>query len=141
MLNSIRVAAVLSASLAFAGCQSTSGRDMVGNPNLTAVAAKIDAGAQLAAADLPAACQIVGQLATLASVYSTSGLSGSGAVGLAKATNGASALAGSALCQNPAAADPLTASIQILGAAAAVKAATRNRVSAPVSAASNLSGN
>ncbi len=141
MLKSLFVVAALSGSLAMAGCQSTGGGDLAARSNLTTVAAKIDAGAQLAAADLPAACQIVGELAAIASVYSATGLSSGGGASLAKATNGASALASSALCRSPATADPVAASIRILGAAAAVKAATRNGVSAPAAAASGQNGN
>jgi hypothetical protein len=134
MLTSIRVAAVLAASLAFAGCQSTGGGDLLASSKLTSVAAKIDAGAQLAAADLPAACQIVGGLAALGGVYSALALSGSGAASIVRATNGASALASSPLCQSPETSNPIAASIQILGAAAAVKAATRNGVNASTAA-------
>jgi len=104
--------------------------------------AKIDAGAQLAIADLPSACQIVGQIAALASAYSATGLSGGGAAStVVKAANGASVLANSSLCQNPAAANPVAVSIQILNAVAAVKAATGGSVTAPAAAAAVPAGN
>lgn len=125
--------AAVCGALTLAGCAGvppTAGQ-------LVAVAGKIDAGAQLVAADLPAACQIVGEIATLAGAYSASGLSGGGAAAtVARTANGAAALAGSPLCRSPATADPLAASVQIIGAAAAVKAATAGGVSAPAAAAS-----
>ena len=124
--------AALFGALSLAGCASAP----TGAGPLAAVAGKIDAGAQLAAADLPAACQIVGQIAALAGAYAASGLSGGGAAATAaKTANGAAAVAASPLCLSPATADPVAASIRILGAAAAVKAATAGGVSAPVAAA------
>jgi hypothetical protein len=121
-------------ALALAGCAAV---PPTAGGQFAAVAGKIDAGAQLVAADLPAACQIVGQIAALAGAYSASGLSGGGAAAtVARTANGAAALAGSPLCRSPATADPLAASVQIIGAAAAVKAATAGGVSAPVAAAS-----
>jgi hypothetical protein len=131
----------MKASLFAAACGALALAGCAGVPpaagQLAAVAGKIDAGAQLVAADLPAACQIVGQIAALAGAYSASGLSGGGAAAtVARTANGAAALAGSSLCRSPATADPLAASVQIIGAAAAVKAATAGGVSAPVAAAS-----
>lgn len=112
-----------------------------GNAKLIAVANKIDAGAQLAVSDLPAACQIVGRVAALANAFSASGLAGGGgATTIAKTANGAAALATSPLCQNPATADPIAASIQIIQAAAAIKAATNGGVTAPTAAASFPTG-
>jgi hypothetical protein len=112
-----------------------------GDAKLIAIADKIDSGAQLLAADLPSACQIVGQIATLANAYSASGLSSGGAAStVAKTANGAAALAGSSLCRSPATADPLIASVRIIGAVAAVKAATAGGVSAPTAAASLPAG-
>ncbi|WP_158815506.1 hypothetical protein [Methylocapsa sp. S129] len=129
-------------ALALDGCAAVQNViGSTGNSRLVAVAAKIDAGAQLAIADLPSACQIVGQIATLASAYSASGLAGGGAAStIAKTANGAAALAGSPLCQNPATADPVAASVQIIGAVAAIKAATAGGVSAPTAAASLPAG-
>ena len=131
------------AALALGGCTALQGIiGSTGNAKLIAVAQKIEAGAQLAAADLPSACLIVGQIATLASAYSTSGLpSGGAASTVAKTANGAAALAGSPLCQNPATADPIAASVQIIGAVAAVKAATGGGVTAPNAAAALPAGN
>jgi hypothetical protein len=131
------------AALALGGCTALQGIiGSTGNAKLIAVAQKIEAGAQLAAADLPSACLIVGQIATLASAYSASGLpSGGAASTVAKTANGAAALAGSPLCQNPATADPIAASVQIIGAVAAVKAATGGGVTAPNAAAALPAGN
>jgi hypothetical protein len=120
------------------GCASTP--DAVGSAstsNLAAVANKIDNGAQLAIADLPSACQIVSEVAALASAYSASGLASGGAAStIALSANGAAALAGSPLCVNPATTNPIAASIQLLGAVAAIKAATSGGVTAPTAAAS-----
>jgi hypothetical protein len=131
-----------SAALALGGCAAVQGIvGSTGNSQLIAVAQKIEAGAQLAGADLPSACLIVGQIATLASAYSASGLpSGGAASTIAKTASGAAALAGSPLCQNPATADPIAASVQIIGAAAAVKAATGGGVTAPTAAAALPAG-
>ena len=127
-------------ALTLSGCMATQSVSVsTGNARLVAAANKIDAGAQLAIADLPSACQIVGQIATLANVYLASGLAGS-APTIAIAANGAAALAGSPLCQNPAMADPAAASIQIIGAVAAVKAATSGKVTAPAAAVSLPAG-
>jgi hypothetical protein len=133
----MKVILFAAAALALGGCTAMQGIiGSTGSAKLVAVAQKIEAGAQLAAADLPSACLIVGQIATLASVYSASGLSGGGAAStVAKTANGAAALAGSPLCQNPATADPIAASVQIIGAVAAVKAATGGGVTAPTAAA------
>jgi hypothetical protein len=128
------------AALALGGCATI--QDVVsatGNSKLIAVAQKIEAGLQLAGDDLPSACLIVAELATLASVYSASGLSGGGAASIIdKTAKGAAALARSPLCQNPATADPIAASIRIIAAVAAVKAATRGGVTAPNAAAAAL---
>jgi len=125
-------------ALALAGCAAVQTiAASTGDSGLAAVAARIDAGAQLVAADLPAACRIVGELAALASAYSASGLPGDGAAAaVEKTAAGAAALAGSSLCRNPATADPIAASLQLIGAAAAVKAATAGGVDAPGAAAS-----
>jgi hypothetical protein len=130
------------AALALGGCAAMQDIiDSTGNAKLIAVAQKIEAGAQLAAADLPRACLIVGQIATLASAYSSSGLPSGGAASIsAKTAKGAAALARSPLCQNPTTADPIAASIQIIGAVAAVKAATRGGVTAPNAAATLPAG-
>jgi hypothetical protein len=132
------LAAATVGAIALGGCAAV--QSLVGSTNntrLVAVANKIDAGAQLAAADLPSACQIVGQIALLANAYSASGLASGGAAStIAKTANGVGALASSPLCQNPPAADPIAASIQIIGAVAAIKAATSGGVSAPAAAAS-----
>jgi hypothetical protein len=131
------------AALALGGCTAVQGIiGSTGNAKLIAVAQKIEAGAQLAAADLPSACLIVGQIATLASAYSASGLSSGGAAStVARTANGAAALAGSPLCQNPASADSIAASVQIIGAVAAIKAATGGGVTAPTAAAALPAGN
>jgi len=122
------------AALALGGCAAMQDIiDSTGNAKLIAVAQKIEAGAQLAAADLPGA--------TLASAYSSSGLPSGGAASIsAKTAKGAAALARSPLCHNPATADPIAASIQIIGAVAAVKAATRGGVTAPNAAATLSAG-
>jgi hypothetical protein len=120
---------LLLAPLAFAlaACQSA-GAPAAGAASAS-VAAKIDAGVALAAADLPKACQIVGEIAAIGAVYAAAA-SVRASSGIAKATSGAAALANSPLCQNPASADPVAASIEILNAVAAVKAATQGGVSA-----------
>jgi hypothetical protein len=136
-MRAIVFAAAASGALALGGCAAVQSIiSSTGNAKLVAVAAKIDAGAQLAIADLPSACQIVGQIATLAGAYSAAGLASGGAAStIAKTANGAAALAGSSLCQSPATADPIAASVQIIGAVAAVKAATSGGVTAPAAAA------
>ena len=141
-MKAILLATAATGALLLAGCAAVQTLvGSTGDANLIVVANKIDAGAQLAAADLPSACQIVGQIATLASAYAASGLSSGGAATtVAKTANSAAALAGSAICQNPASADPVAASVQIIGAAAAVKAATAGSVSAPTAATSLPSG-
>lgn len=130
------------AALTLGGCAAM--QDIVnatGDSKLIAVAQKIEAGAQLAGDDLPSACLIVAELATLARVYSASGLSTGGAAStVARTAHGAAALAGSPLCQNPATADPIAASIRIIAAVAAVKAATRGGVTAPNAAAALPAG-
>jgi hypothetical protein len=130
-------------ALALGGCAAV--QNIVastGNAKLIAVADKIDANAQLAAADLPGACQLVAQIAVLANAYAASGLSGGGGGStVARTANGAAALAGSPLCQNPATADPVAASVQIIAAVAAVKAATVGGITAPGAAASLPAGN
>jgi hypothetical protein len=124
-------------ALMLQGCASTPGPvGSTNTSNLATIANKIDNGAQLALADLPSACQIVGQVAALASAYSASGLASGGAAStIAKSANGAAALANSPLCVNPATANPIAASIQLLGAVAAIKSATSGGVSAPTAAA------
>jgi hypothetical protein len=80
---------------------------------------------------------LVSQIAALAGAYSASGLArGGSASTISKTANGAAALAGSPLCQSPETANLLAASIQIIDAVAAVKAATEGGVSAPTAAAS-----
>ena len=130
------------ATLALGGCAAMQDIvDATGNSRLIAVAQKIEAGAQLAGDDLPGACLIVAELATLTNVYSASGLSSGGAAStIAKTAKGAAALAASPLCQNPATADPIVASIRIIAAVAAVKAATRGGVTAPNAAAALPAG-
>jgi hypothetical protein len=141
-MKAILIAATAGAALALGGCAAVQNIiASTGNSKLVAVANKIDAGAQLAIADLPSACQIVGQIANLASAYSASGLAGGGAAStIARTANGAAALAASPLCQSPATADPVAASVQIIGAVAAVKAATAGSVTAPAAAASLPAG-
>jgi hypothetical protein len=132
----------VAAALALGGCAAM--QDIVnatGDSKLNSVAQKIEAGAQLAGEDLPGACLIVAELATLASVYSASGLPTGGAAStIARTAKGAAALAGSPLCQNPATADPIAASIRIIAAVAAIKAATHGGVTAPSAAAALPAG-
>jgi uncharacterized protein YceK len=60
-------------AVALSGCASLQTiSSSTSGSKLAAVASKIDAGAQLAAAELPTACLIVGQIATLAGAYSSS---------------------------------------------------------------------
>jgi hypothetical protein len=137
-MKTILFAAAALGAVAISGCAAV--QNIVGSSHssqLAAVARKIDAGAQLAAADLPSACAIVAQIAALAGAYSASGLArGGSATTILKTANGAAALAAAPLCQSPQTADPLAATIQIIGATAAVKAATAGGVSAPGAAAS-----
>jgi uncharacterized protein YceK len=129
-------------AVALSGCASLQTiSSSTSGSKLAAVASKIDAGAQLAAAELPTACLIVGQIATLAGAYSSSALArGGSAATISMTADVAGALADSPLCQNPDMANPIAASIQIIGAAAAIKAATAGFVSAPRAAASVQTG-
>jgi hypothetical protein len=140
-MKTLFLAATLAAA-ALGGCTSLQPMSSsTGGSKLADVAGKIDAGAQLATAELPAACLVVDQIATLASAYSSSGLTrGGSATTVLETADVASALAESALCRSPETANPIAASIQIIGAVAAVKAATAGGVSAPRAAASVSGG-
>ena len=136
---SFRIAACIVPALLLSACSQAQLDSAVGTitaatSDFTAVAKRIDAGAGIATGDLPLACRITADIGAAADTLASSGLVGeSRRPTLRKAAAAASALAASDLCQNPAG-NPVSTSLQIIRAVAAVRAAARS--SGDLSAAS-----
>ena len=90
------------------------------------LARQIDAGLSIAAGDLPLACRITADIGAAADTLVSSGLIGeSRRPALVKAAAAASALAASDLCRHPAG-NPVSVSLQIVRAVAAIRNAARS---------------